>query len=280
MTSYGCVVVSRNDNYGGNLKERAAYAINSCIETYDEVVFVDYNSRDKTLIEEIESDLLKTGKLRCIIVDNSFHVEATKSFLNPQPCSEVLGRNIGISRLTTDFIVSTNVDEINPPRNYIESFTSTEDMVTVARHGLSLEHIKSLGKPIEINKIRDILLTQNFPQSFPIKMTPEDVWSLVAWCGDLQIAHRNLWYEIRGFEEWQLGIGYNDSYVQRKVIELGHKVIVSYDIPIWHIDHGKSNDYKDGGSLNDSLCLSYAFPGLKNTNDWGFPYENFKEFTI
>ena len=46
----GCVIVTRNDNYGQNLNERAAYAINSCIMTYDEVIVVDYNSRGKTLL--------------------------------------------------------------------------------------------------------------------------------------------------------------------------------------------------------------------------------------
>ena len=38
------VIVSRNDNYGGNLIERSTYCINSSIETYDEVIYVDWNS--------------------------------------------------------------------------------------------------------------------------------------------------------------------------------------------------------------------------------------------
>ena len=32
------VIISRNDNYGGYLNERATYAINSAINTYDEVI--------------------------------------------------------------------------------------------------------------------------------------------------------------------------------------------------------------------------------------------------
>ena len=58
MSTIGAVIVSRNDNYGGNLVERAIYSLNSAIETYDEVILVDYNSRDKTLFEEVESYLI------------------------------------------------------------------------------------------------------------------------------------------------------------------------------------------------------------------------------
>ena len=40
------VVVTRNDNYGGNLNERATYCLNSLINTFDEVILVDWNSPD------------------------------------------------------------------------------------------------------------------------------------------------------------------------------------------------------------------------------------------
>ena len=38
------VIVSRNDGYGGHLNERATYCFNSAIDTYDEVIYVDWNS--------------------------------------------------------------------------------------------------------------------------------------------------------------------------------------------------------------------------------------------
>ncbi len=280
MPSFGCTIVTRNDNYGKNLNQRAAYAINSCIETYDQVVIVDYNSRNLSLVREIEGALLHTGKLKCYIVTPDQHKEFTKNFSNPQPCSEVLGRNIGIRRLTTDFIVSTNVDEVNPPRRYLESITDKDKMITVARHGISLDEVQSTCTPTRIGSGREVFISQLYPQSWPFKVLPEDDWSLIAWPGDLQLAHRDLWYEIKGFEEWQLGVGFNDSYVQRKVMEIGKRVDVSYDIPIYHIDHGKGNDYGESGVLNDHTCLSRPFPGILNDDNWGFPNTEFKEFTL
>ena len=44
------VIVSRNDNYGGHLNERAIYAINSAIHTYDEVFYIDWNSECHSFI--------------------------------------------------------------------------------------------------------------------------------------------------------------------------------------------------------------------------------------
>ena len=40
------VVVARNDNYGGDLNDRATYCLNSLIDTFDEVILVDWNSPD------------------------------------------------------------------------------------------------------------------------------------------------------------------------------------------------------------------------------------------
>ena len=40
------VICGRNDNYGGHLNERATYSINSMLETFDEVVYVDWNTED------------------------------------------------------------------------------------------------------------------------------------------------------------------------------------------------------------------------------------------
>lgn len=275
--SIGCVIVSRNDNYGGNLKERAAYSINSCLATYDEVVFVDYNSRDKTLVEEIESNLFRTGKLLVVKVTNEQHREFTKSWENPQPCSEVLGRNIGIRRLNTDFIVSTNVDNIQPSREHLSSLTDLDTMYVIARRGTNLKEVQEIGTPSDINHIREVLLGRIFPQAWEVKREP---WSLVEWCGDFQMAHRNIWYDIRGFDEWQLGIGLNDSYVLRKTKELGHMTKAVYEVPLWHIDHGKSNDYNDGGTPNDRNCLYEPFRGIVNPETWGFSNIDFEAFRL
>lgn len=277
MTTFGAVLVSRNDNYGGFLKERASYALNSCIETYDEIVYVDWNSRGISLIEEIEPNIIKSGKLRCVIVTPEQHKIFTNYFEKSQPCSEVLGRNVGLRRLNTDYLVSTNIDEINPYRKYLEDFATPDTMITVARRGTNLGMVSDIGNYFEVDKIRRILQKIDLPQSYAVTREP---YSKIEWCGDFQMAHRDVWYAVRGYSEFQLGIGFHDSYIQRRVEEAGFKVIPNYDIPLFHLDHHKGNDYGEHGKLNDPECLSPNFKAEDNPLCWGHDGYKFREFYL
>ena len=62
------VIVSRNDNYGGHLNERATYAINSAIDSFDEVIYVDWNSENGSLLYDIKEELQFKGNLKHIVI--------------------------------------------------------------------------------------------------------------------------------------------------------------------------------------------------------------------
>jgi hypothetical protein len=40
------VILTKNDNYGGNLNQRAKMCINSMVENFDEVVIVDWKTKN------------------------------------------------------------------------------------------------------------------------------------------------------------------------------------------------------------------------------------------
>ncbi len=62
--SISAVVTAKNDGYGGNLNFRAELALNQMIRVFDEVIYVDWCSNEKSLVEELS---LKTrGNLRHI----------------------------------------------------------------------------------------------------------------------------------------------------------------------------------------------------------------------
>ena len=103
------IIISRNDNYGGHLNERAIYAINSAINTYDEVIYVDWNSPTHSLLWDIKDNLQLKGNLKHIIITPEIASILTNYNLNAQKCCEVLARNIGIRRATGDYILSTNI---------------------------------------------------------------------------------------------------------------------------------------------------------------------------
>ena len=279
MSTYGVTLVGRNDNYGGRLAERAAYALNSCIISYDEVIYVDWNSRGETLHSVIKDNLLHTGKLRCITVTPEEHKMFTQHYPGAQHCSEVLGRNVGLRRLSTDFMASTNIDEINPPRRFLDSFTDKNKFITVARRGTSLEHVQAIGSHNMVNDLREQMLYMAYNQSWAVTREP---YSLVEWCGDLQMAHKDIWYSIKGYEESQLGVGVHDSFIHRKAKEAGYIIEPNYEIPLWHLDHNKVGDYKDEPSCvaESNACLYENYIGSNNPETWGFSGFWFKEETI
>ena len=143
------VIVSRNDNYGGHLNERATYAINSAIDSFDEVFYIDWNSDNGSMLYEIEKDLQLKGNLKHIVIPPDAASQLTSHDPEAQKCCEVLARNIGIRRATGDFIVSTNIDIIQPKREdilkVIEKIGDNKFM-TISRREVEWDYIKELRR--------------------------------------------------------------------------------------------------------------------------------------
>ena len=138
-------IISRNDNYGGNLNERATYAINSAIDTYDEVFYIDWNSPEHSLLYDIEDNINFKGNLNHIVIDPETASVLTNHNKNAQKCCEVLSRNIGLRRSTGDWLLSTNIDIIHPDRNKLEKVIKELDsdtFYTLGRRSVTWEQIK------------------------------------------------------------------------------------------------------------------------------------------
>ena len=267
------VVVSRNDNYGGNLVERAFYTLFSMYNSFDEVYYIDWNSPNKSLFDEVKSELPKKGKFHHIKVDGDF-VRRLHLPPNAQVCTEVLGRNIGIRRARYDWIVSTNIDVIAPLQ--IKNGFSVNAFYVFARRDISLEEVKNISKnPYEVQKY----LLKNFTQYPPhgySGINSEDKWSLVDSCGDFQLAHRDIWFRIRGFEESMIYRGFSDSNVQRKAFNAGAKLIPSFDYPVFHIRH--TGGFGGQGGINDGGKYVLNFDIITNNpHNWGFIDVDFPE---
>jgi len=102
MITKSAVIVSRNDNYGGNLPMRATFCLNAMTKVFDEVVYVDWNSPARSLIDEIRPELDKTGKIKHIEIVPKLAKELVPD-PQAQDCCEVMGRNIGLRRAKGDF---------------------------------------------------------------------------------------------------------------------------------------------------------------------------------
>lgn len=267
MTTYGCVIVGRNDNYGGNLIERASYSLHCLVSQLDEVIYVDWATENgkPTLIEEVG---IKAPNLSYIKITQEQASRWNNDDPEAQSVCEVMARNIGLRRLSTDVMISTNPDVIPPYRKYLDESVLDNVFMTVARRNISLYDIRPLGLPTETSKIMDELEVKKhgWGQEPNVEVCEGDKFSLVSCPGDFQIAHRNIWYRIRGFEESLNGRGYADSNVQRKAFAYGYKIYATRDIPVWHIGHERGGG--GDGKVND-MQKAIFMERTENPRTWG-----------
>ena len=75
----------------------------------------------------------------------------------------------------------------------------------------------------------------NYPEK-PDANRKEDIgdpWSLVICCGDYQVAHRDLWHKMRGFEESMIYRNFADTNLMKKGSIYGK--ISKLKLPIFHL---------------------------------------------
>ena len=114
----------------------------------------------------------------------------------------------------------------------------------------------------------------NIPaRHFPAKVTPNDNYSLINCCGDFQLAHKNIWNEIKGFEEELIYVLYSDTNVQKKAIKHGFELKAIYSPALFHIFHGKGGGgFLDGinRKVYDMYRAVTAQEKTENADTWGF----------
>jgi hypothetical protein len=265
------ILTSRNDNYGGNLHKRTTMALLSLIENHDEVIFVDWKTKNgEGVISNIKHKLPQTGKLKYIQVPKEFLKEKYPEIAD-YSMIESIGRNIGLRRASHDYIISTNIDIVTTP---IEDSILKEDVFyTVPRRDvdesfhLSFNDYNSLYKSLWDN--RDGYRTKERFKS------ETDKWSLINCCGDYQIGHKNIWNQMKGFEESILfGCGIDTNVMKKASLYSNIQVLDHY---IFHLNHGKSGDRDEDESvppMSDQNSIIRDFTNTTNPDDWGMYNEN------
>jgi len=234
------VVLAKNDNYGNNLTHRAKMSINSMVENFDEVIVVDWKTRNRnTLLSTIIDDVPHLNKIKSIEVSNELLKEKYPN-LYQWNILEAIGRNIGIRRATGDWIASSNIDIVTTPLDI--SQLNTSEFYTTSRKDVEENfHLGQTDYQVLKNHLWE---NQNNYLDKPQIDSPTDKWSLVVCCGDFQIGHRDIWHKIKGFEESVLyGCGI-DTNIMKKASSYAQIKILPYNV--FHLNHGKSGDRFEG----------------------------------
>jgi hypothetical protein len=284
------VIIGRNDNYGKTLNERANYCLNTMLDAFDEVVFVDWNSLNGRPLTKDLDIVVHPERLKTIVV----RPEDVKRIMGDKDDDfcQVIPRNIGIRRATGDYIVLAALDIIAPKRVFLEDVVKNiepMEMITTKRNHIDIDVVRQVFQ--QSNSYLDTrnymfehygVASINTARMFPVltvdrntlNRVPKDshfnASSVIGGCGDFQIAHKNTWEAIKGFEEDQIKRFYMDTEVQYKVIMTGGKVTASNFPPIYHIDHPRIFDD------DKSLFNKFEIYETRNSDNWGCPNDVFE----
>ena len=279
----GVVVVNRNDGYKDF--ERGLIHFKSMINTFDEINYIDWNSPEGSFLWEVQDKLPETGKIKHFIIPPDIVEMLIPS--DGQKCNEGLSRNIGIRRSDADWIVSTNIDIIPPKREDLLKLIEGLDkntFYTVSRREAPKEVVYKHGHE-NWEALREELYNTVPERHFPARVTPSDEYSIINCCGDFQLAHRDVWNKVKGFEEQMYHACFVDTNVQKKAILNDFKLEAIYQPPLFHMEHGAYYTKEDGTRVADKENKG-AFQGdqkaynnvykwvdefveTKNDNDWG-----------
>jgi hypothetical protein len=264
----------RNDGYKED--ERIIACLNSMIETFDEVLFCDWNSPKENgpLLWRIGDKILQTGKLKHFIIPEEVVQDITQNDPTISPYAFILAQNLMIRRSTSDWLTSTAVDIIAPKKEYLNKFISQADPNTfysISRRDVEYDDLVKMD--YDWRSFRDKMDVVSQPRRFPARVTPNDNYSLINCCGDFQTAKHEVWLNIKGFEENMFYACYGDTNVQKKAVLNGYNLEAYYDLPLYHLSHrGMGNDGSSPSKqvYNSALKWVEYFNKSENLDTWGF----------
>ena len=230
------IVSSRNDGY--KEKERFLIHLTTLLETFDEVVYVDWNSPTQSFIYEIMDELPKTNRLKHIVIPKEVHKLFADNIPDLPNCYDSLALNIALRRTDADWIVITTLDIIPPFKEDFTKFLQTcnkNTFYTLSRR--ETEYSEVIKNKSNLKEYREYLNKTSSPRFFPAKVTPNDNYSIINCCGDFQLASKNVFLKIRGYEENMCYKCFIDTNIQKKAVLYGYDLKVHYDLPLYHMSH-------------------------------------------
>lgn len=265
----------RNDGYKEN--DRVIVCLSSMLDTFDEVILLDWNSpEDKgPLFWEIKDKLPKTERLKHYVIPPDAATALTYNDPNAQVCTQVISSNLMLRRCDADWIAATTIDIIAPNKEKFTNFInqcSQNTFYTLSRRDFEIEELEKFGFD-KWKEYRDHLDTVSEPRYFPTKVSPNDNYSIFNCCGDFQFAHKSVWEKIKGYEEKMMYACFQDTNIQKKAVLNGLGLEPIYDLPLYHMSHkGMGNDGSSPSKqhYNDVWDWVEWFKESHNTENWGF----------
>jgi hypothetical protein len=247
------IVVGRSDLYGGSLRRRLAATLEwNLAGSGGDAIYVEWNPPpDRPLDAHWLTE--RFPRLRVYVVNPRWHQRLST---NPHiPALEFIAKNVGIRRATNPWIAVVNAD-VALGADLIGHLPLVRDESTV--YG---------GHPVSVAWNGETI-TQAFLED-PARQVSHGVShpSLIGFCGNLLIAHRDLWQRIRGYDEavTDRRVGCDDHAMAQfqtlgvRTRILGHR---------YELDHPESWKHGRKAHHGEPWNFRTGVP-YRNRDDWG-----------
>lgn len=283
MNNRTCSVImnDRNDNHKEH--NRVKYSIPSIVDIFDEIIFVDWKSPTDRgpLLHEFIDYIPKCGKVKNIIINESQALEIMEKLEIPKNFNvfipETAVRNIALRRTTCDYVSSiSGIDTFGPTKtNFQKMLSGLQDdtFYTLSRRELDRTTLYDMFQPHEWVEALNYFTENSSERRFYGGCTMLDWFSIINCCGDFQIANRNIWTKIKGFEEKMYLRCFGDTNIQKKAILNRFKVEAIFSPPTFHISH---DEHASESMRNNPIEWVDNFSKTKNDDTWGFSNMNFE----
>lgn len=284
------VIVGRNDDYLGGYR----YRLQTCLDFLAanlrkldrlddvEVVFVDWNSQDKTLADEVKLTPDAASLLRFVIVppDIAKARNPIASFFTT--CAV----NVGVRRARGEFIMLADSDSMMP-LPALKSLLEILDGTLPTFGGAPNELIYPIPRhqipgAVAARKPNVAAWTEILKQIFPSRRKELPGGDCLGGFSAAQLMHRDLWFEFGGYNELlDRAWGWSDNELMFRVTQKYSWMDVGYyGVVAFHIEHFASTGNahtRDPGSVNKMLLAYKPHP---NTDDWGLAAKDLPEVII
>lgn len=295
------ITYGRNDNYGFNLAKRTALGFNCLAEVLteeDEILFVDYNTPDHlpTLPEFVWDSFTEKALrlIRVIRISRELHEQLKKD--SPLPILENVSRNAAIVRSNPKnrWILSTNPDVILvlcskwpnlaemlrdlPPSFYeMPRFDIPESVWSSLRRD---EPQANLGF------LQDWIVTHGAAVPETIADWRFQKYLLFDAPGDFQLAPRDYFLSLRGFDESMNKYLHSDSNLGKRMWLLNRNRTDHLLGRLWvlHQDHYLSGEWASNvGAITHNDCFQKVLRQEEieaNDENWGLQQVRLPMFSL
>jgi hypothetical protein len=254
------ITYGRNDNYSYNLVKRTAFSFNCLAEVLtdeDEILFTDYNTPDHlpTLPESIWDTLTDKALARLKVIRISREIHESIKRDSPLPILENVSRNAAIVRSNpaNRWMLSTNPDVLLVLcskwanlaallRTFPDSFYELPRFDIPESVWSSLHRV---DPKTNILTLRDWLISNKAAIAETIPDYRFQKYYLFDAPGDFQLAPRDYYFRLRGFDESMNKYFHSDSNLAKRMWLLNGKRTDHLLEHIWvlHQDHYLSGEW-------------------------------------